>query len=158
MASTSRGYHGLVDDDGISTFTVKVHGTYVSGGDWVSAGSNTAAATLSLSGGEPVFNTDMVCVDLGGSGTTRPLGMALNNAASGSSVAILTRGKVICPANGTITEGGNVAASYVTAGEGCVADAAAGSPSFNASDVIGIGLTAQTSGTNNFTLVELNIG
>jgi len=157
MAHTSTGYIGIINDDGNpATFTGKCS-TAASGGWWVVAGSDTLAANLSLSGGNVVFNSDYVSIAPGGSGTARPIGMMLANTASGGYGAFLSRGIVICPANGTVTAGGNLAATYASNGEACVANAAAGSPAFNTNDVIGIAMTAQTSGTNNFVLVKLNL-
>lgn len=156
MAPTSAGHIAIIEDDGMSTFTAKCSGV-VSGGNWVVTGSNTLAATLSNSGGTPVFNSDMVNVSQGGSGTSRPIGLALANTGSGEYVGVLKRGIVILPANGTVTAGANLAASAATNGESCVADAAAGSPAFNTNDVIGIAMTEATSGANNFALVWLNL-
>jgi hypothetical protein len=157
MAATSTGYIGIIDDGGnLDTFT-GVCSTAASGGWWVVAGSNTLAATLSLSGGQAVFDTNMIDLAPGGSGTARPIGYMLANTASGAAGAFLRHGIIICPANGTVTAGNNVAATYASNGEGCVANATAGSPAFNTQDVIGIAMSAATSGTNNFALVRLNL-
>ena len=156
MASTSAGYLGILNDDGMSSFTAYTAGA-VSGGNWVTAGSDATAATLSLSGGAVTFTADMITVTQGGSGTTRPVGLALQNTGSNQPVAIIRRGIVILPANDDVTAGGNVAASAATNGESCVADAATGSPNFNTNDVIGIALTEAASGTNNFAVVQLNL-
>jgi len=149
MASTGAGYIGIVSDNGLQTIGGKAAGV-ISGGYWVIAGSNTLAVNLSNSGGTPVFNTDMISLTQGGSGTSRPVGLALQDAASGSMVTVLQKGVVILPANGDVTAGGNVAA---TGGEGCVADAA----DANVNSVIGIALTSAASGTNNFALVRLDL-
>jgi len=156
MVSTSEGYLGLINDDGMSSFTVYAAGV-ISGGNWVTAGSDATAATLSFSGGQPTYTADMITVTAGGSGTTRPVGLALQAAASGAPVAVIRRGLAILPANGDVTAGGNVAATSAANGRSCVADATTGSPNFNTNDVIGIALTEAASGTNNFAVVQLNL-
>lgn len=158
MTYTSAGYVGIVNDKPTDIITGRVYGA-TSGGWWMIPGSIAGATSVSLSGGVVTFDNNVINVTPGGSGlNARPIGMALMNCASGTKnfVALIRKGDVIVPANGNATTGYNAAAAYVSAGEGCVANANTGSMS--GQDIIGMFIGQScTSGTNAFQLLHLNL-
>jgi hypothetical protein len=158
MASTSAGYIGIVNDKPTDIITGRVYGA-CSGGWWMIPGSIAGATSVSLSGGVVTFDNNVINVTPGGSGTTRPLGMALMNCGSGTKnfVAMIRKGDLVVPANGNATTATNAAATYATAGEGCAANALTGSVNTGL-DVIGMFIGQScTSGANAFNLLHLNL-
>ena len=124
----------LLDDAPTDIFTATCSAG-VTGGNWVVCGSNTLAATLTS--GTQTFDTNMVNVAEGSSGTSIPMGLALQTVASGLVLGVLRAGTVILPANATCNAGTFIAS---TGNGACIGVTTA------SNDVIGQSYTTAASG------------
>jgi len=156
MASTSAGFIGIINDRPTDIISAHAYGAG-SAGWWFVAGSHSNQSTLSLSGGQRVFNDNMIQATPGGSGTSKPIGLAMHTVSSGTSsvVALARKGDFIVPCNGDVTVATNQACTYASAGEGCIANAATGSVA--GADIIGQAYNTNASGANYFAILHLNL-
>ena len=142
----------FIDIDTSSIITVMATSN-LSGGMLVASQSGAWANAVTATGTRNVYTTGHVAgyvTTTAPSGTVRAIGMALQDAASGSYVAIVRKGLVILPNNGAGTTAGTQvgAAVAAAASAGCVG------PTTTAGNIIGNAYNASTSG--GYTIVALD--
>lgn len=144
----------LLEDIGISDVITVRAGIDISGGMLIAPTSGAWSNAVHSTGTRAVFDENAVTVaNVSPSGTVVPMGMALQDKASGTSnyVGVHRKGTMIFPVNGDITE-----AAYVAAGAAAAASSASLGPAGAAvQSQIGIAYGAAASG--GYVIVSLNI-
>lgn len=145
-------YTGIVEDAGVfDTFQGRA-GAIISGGTWGAVTSGAWSNLLSVSGTVANYSPNFVTVTTQvASGASIPVGIALQDTASGTSLysTFLRKGTIILASTGAVVAGNKVGASNAAAGPATVGPTAA------YADVIGYAYT--TAGSGYYALVRLDL-
>jgi hypothetical protein len=145
----------LIEDMGVADiFSVRC-GITTSGGQWMVAASGACENAEQASGPVASYTTPAVTVTTHvASGTTLPIGLAIQDCASGtdSYVGVLRKGTVIINTNGNAGVATQQAASNAAEGVAMCCDAGAAVQS-----QIGQAYVASASGASLYTIVSLNL-
>lgn len=135
------------DEDSVITCLATVN---ISGGMLASTASGSWSAATTVTGTRAAYTTSAIGVDVVPSGTLKPVGIALTDAASGSYVAVARKALVILPNNGAACTVGNMV--------GAAAAAASSNACCGSVGTLGaIGTSFNASASGGYAIVSLNI-